>query len=79
MQLRQEHARVLQIVASERGVRLTLDQIYFFDEEGSEKLQSCRDRRKTRLATSSHENGGERFNSLEAGLDFARGSTNRLF
>lgn len=78
VQLKQDHARALQSVARESGVMLSLDEIYFFDEAGREKLRSYRDRRKTRVTTASHENGRERFNSLEVGLDFARGSTSRL-
>ena len=77
VQLRQEHARALQSVAKEWAVSLSLDEIYFFDEEGREKLQSARARRKTRGSTSSEENGRERFSTLEAGLDFARGNAGR--
>jgi hypothetical protein len=78
VQLKQEHARALQSVARESGVSLTLDEIYYLDQEGEEKLRTAREQRKTRRSPSWEENGGEWFDSIEAGLDFARGSTGRL-
>jgi transcriptional regulator with XRE-family HTH domain len=69
---RPEHARQLQLLASERGVKLSLDEIYFRDEKGLAKCREFRERRKMRAATSAEKSGKERFDSFDAGLDFAR-------
>jgi len=78
VQLRQEHAQSLQSIASEQGVRLSLDEIYFLDDEGRAKLQSARERRKMGRTASSEGNGRESFGSVDDALDFARGSGSRL-